>query len=198
MRGARWTTAEDNILIAHYRQYRCWSSPPIIPKRTAWAVIHRAREIGLANGTTKVLWTTKEERVLAEHYKEGVDVCTKLLPCRSWNSICIRAAKLGLTSPRPRISPTHRKGVWQAAEDEILTRFVHDINETVKQLAIAGYARTITAILRRRCKLKLRLTPADGYTSAEIAKLLGCNQTAIYKWEKYGLLEEFGYKEVSY
>lgn len=187
MRGAAWTTLEDNILIKHYRERGHLSPHPVVPKRSLYAVQKRVGILGLSKFSTHISWTTKEECLLIEHYKEGKDACLDLFPRRTWNSIRIRACRLGLAKPAPLRVMT-RRDRWQPQEDEILANCPHDADEASRQLAAAGYSRTTNAIARRRSVLGVHLTPLDGYTALELARLIGSNVTNIYAWEMRGWL----------
>jgi hypothetical protein len=99
--GAPWTAEEDARLRARYPRARSLAPLlPLFPGRTACAVFHRARALGLYTART---WTRAEVATLRDGWHEyGPRGLKARLPGRTWFAIRQKAEALGLPSGVPQ------------------------------------------------------------------------------------------------
>ena len=106
------------------------------------------------------------------------------------NTLSKRAKDIGLP---PIYMPNHPRRPWTDAEDQALIRY-GDLPESQVQakLASVGIHRAITSIRGRRSRLKeigisMEASRAD-LTVAEVAQALGCKETTLCGWIRFGWL----------
>ena len=151
----RWTGWEDAVVRDGYTSaLPCGEIARQLAHRTAAAVAARACKLGLVSYARR--WRAQDDRRLVELSAASArleDVAQQL--GRTPEAIRRRAARLGITSPRPAVAP--RRGErWTAQEDELL-RLHHALNPA-RLAQLLG--RPDGGVCRRLRALGLRTTAA--------------------------------------
>jgi hypothetical protein len=97
------------------------------------------------------------------------------------SAVCRRGAELHLT--RAKEQP------WTPAEEDLLERFGHLAPSGIqRQLARAGYPRSIAAIQLKRTRSRI-VRNLDGYSACGLAEAFGVDVHRVLAWIRRGLLK---------
>ena len=102
-------------------------------------------------------WTADEERILREHYADGVSAVAARIG-RSRHAVCVRASRLGISIEKH----------WTAEDDDRLVKFWGE--RSIRGIAMA-FGRTQVAIKRRAQVLGLHLRTPEGFETISAAAI---------------------------
>lgn len=101
-------------------------------------------------------WTIEEKQILHNLYHKGIKEVQELLPHRTYNSICQKASKLGISE----------KDSWSLEEDWIIEKYYPIENSPGVQKRLPH--RTISAIYNRAHKLKINTVQGRSFKTTVI------------------------------
>lgn len=196
-RAKPWTTVELAAVRQHYPAGGIEAVEPHLPGRTRSAIYQQARLLKLRSPKwskpVRESWP-KDDRIDDEIRRlhtippkrgEIEALATKLGRPTWW--VSRRARELGLVTPRFREEP------WSPAELDLLEETA-DLSPTrvVKMFKKAGFSRSLNAIMVKRKRLSIKVQ-RSGYSSRQIADLLGYDETTIARWIRMGRLRATSY-----
>lgn len=189
---AAWTSAEDDVLRAHYVGAGARVCAERLRGRSLLAICKRAGILGLRRLRPETCqrrrWCVREDidqALRAAHAKPPTAGELRALADRFgyplwW--VSKRARQLGLRVPR------FYEPAWSAREIALL-RETEDLSAVSarRRLADEGFSRTESAIETKRKRMGLTAT-AEGYSACEAARLLGVENSTVLRWIKRGWL----------
>lgn len=139
-RQKRWTPNEDELLREHYPKHGpSWDGwRRVLPTRSRWAVMRRAKRLGVRAHTR---WTIEEEELLRKLYPTRAyrgKQWAEVFPRHTLGSVYTKAQNMGLQSPGrgqewPKsVRADLRQGVSQLAKELGVTE--GDVSRRVREL----------------------------------------------------------------